>query len=155
MTSDELIAVFADLGCTDVGTFLASGNVLFAGDLDPQAAAAALEAALGYAVPTTVRTGSELVAIGERMPFDAHDLAASTGKPQVMLLFEKPGTVAKEKILAMSGPENRLAFHGQELHWLPAAGMSESTLDLKQIGKLVGENTVRTANTITRLVAKL
>ena len=155
MTSDQLVAVFEGLGCADVATFLASGNVLFDGDLDPDAAAGALQSALGYAVPTTIRSGQELVAIAELEPFTAADVEASTGKPQVMLLFNEPSPKGRKEALAMAEPENLLVFGNRELHWLPSTGMSESTLDLKRIADLVGTNTVRTANTIARLVGKL
>lgn len=164
VTKDELIEIFVSCGHEQVDTFLASGNVLFApgpglGEAGgPQVTGqleAALEAGLGYAVPTTIRSGSELEELAEAEPFEQDALAASTGKPQVMMLFESPSASARREVLAMSGDDDLLVFGDRALHWLPSGGMSESALDLDRIGRLLGTNTIRTANTIRRLVAKL
>ena len=156
VTKDELIAVFADLGLGRVDTFLASGNVLF----EPGQAVtdsemgAALETTLGYAVPTTVRTAGELEALNQAEPFPAEAVEAM-GKPQVMLLFAEPTAEVEAAVLDLATDADLLAFGPGALHWLPAGGISDTALDLKEISRLVGVNTIRTANTIRRLVAKL
>lgn len=161
VTKDDLIDVFGALGFTEVATFLASGNVIFGhdGELDQPAEAErigdALAAALGYAVPTTIRTADELISIAGREPFPADVVAATGGKHQVVLLFEPASAATVEGVLALETDDDRLAFGPRELHWLPSGGMSESALDLDRITDLVGVNTIRTANTIRRLVARL
>ena len=157
VTKDELIEVFVGLGCDRVDTFLASGNVLF--EPRPEATSptleAALEAALGYPVPTTLRSGAEVRALAEAEPFDRDQLAASTGKPQAILLFAEPDPEARAEVEALASADDRLAFGPGVLHWLPAGGISESSLDLDRIGRLIGTLTVRTTNTLRRLVPKL
>lgn len=157
VVKEDLIKVFVDLGLDDVSTFLASGNVLFSHGQRPapETVAAALEDALGYRVPTTLRSADELIAIAGREPFAADAVAHSAGKPQVILLFSSPTAGQRETVLALADDDDLLAFDGQELHWLPSGGMSESDLDVALIEKTVGPMTIRTANTITRLVAKL
>lgn len=157
--SDELVAVFTKLSFEHVDTFLASGNVLFeptpaSGAADEAAIADALEAALGYGVPTTVRTGAEIVDLAEAEPFTDDELAAG-GKPQIMLLFDQPTTRDQARVTAMASDDDRLVFGDRALHWLPAGGILDSELDLTEIGRVVGTTTVRTANTIRRLVPKL
>jgi uncharacterized protein (DUF1697 family) len=154
-TSSQLVEAVADLGFEDVSTFLASGNILVRHreEPDPLAIATALEATLGYAVPTTVRSSSELEAIIAGEPFSAAELAASAGKPQVILLFDPPTEQAKREVLALSTDEDRLAVGRRHLYWLPARGVGRSELDLASIA--LGVSTVRTANTIRRLAAKL
>ncbi|MDH3678623.1 MAG: DUF1697 domain-containing protein [Acidimicrobiia bacterium] len=164
VTKNELIEVFVSCGYEQVDTFLASGNVLFASgfasDQPPYRAVAeqlavALETALGYAVPTTIRSRSEVEELAAAEPFDADALEASTGKPQVMLLFEEPSSSASREVLALGSDDDLLVLGDRALHWLPSGGMSESELDLGRIEQLIGTNTIRTANTIRRLVAKL
>src|SRR5450755_4384366 len=65
----RLKELFEELGFGGVETFIASGNVLFSSKVtDTQALelkiARHLEAALGYAVDTFVRTAKEVAAIG-------------------------------------------------------------------------------------------
>ena len=72
---EQLIAVFESVGCQNVTTFIASGNVVFD---KPSGAVAPLEtraedafaAALGYAAPTFIRTTAELKKVVARRPFD-------------------------------------------------------------------------------------
>jgi uncharacterized protein (DUF1697 family) len=157
VTSPQLVEVFLGLGFEQASTFLASGNVLFAhhGPADPDGIAAGLAEALGYPVPTTVRSADELRELARMQPFAAEAIAASTGKRQVMLLFEAPSAPAQAEVLALATPNDQLRFGQRALHWLPSGGVAESRLDLDRVTKLLGLNTVRTANTISRLVAKL
>lgn len=157
VTKDELVTVFADLGFSNTSTFLASGNVLFDHDGGAQGSliGAALETALGYSVPTTLRSGDEIRAIAERVPFRADAVAASDGKPQVILLFSTPTADQRRRVLDVADPDDLLAIEGREIHWLPSGGISDSNLDLNAVMKVVGPITVRTANTIVRLMAKL
>lgn len=157
VTKDELISVFVDLGFADVDTFLASGNVLFTSTppADARMIAAALEDALGYPVPTTVRSSNEVHRIAERTPFSSEDIAAVDGRPQVILLFTPPTDAQRQAVLDRAHPADRLVFDAQELHWLPPGGISDSALNLNAISRELGPITVRTANTMVRLLPRL
>lgn len=161
ITNHELCTHFEGLGFTEVAAFLASGNVVFAagsGDDEPEHLArrieAGLKAALHYPVPTFLRTAEEVRAIVAHQPFPDGEIEASAGKLQVALLADRPGKADREAVLALATGDDRLALDGRELYWLPAGPMSQSELDLKAIGKLLGEMTVRTARTVERLAAK-
>ena len=160
VTGPDLCAPFADLGLLDVSSFLASGNVVFSTATRESAKAltkrieSQLQESLGYPVVTFLRDESELAQIVEREPFSAAELRASNGKPQVMLLASKPSPKVATAVLAHASKDDRLAIHSRELHWLPVGNMSASELDVGAIAKLVGDNTVRTSNTIARLYAK-
>ena len=157
VTNDELIAVFVDMGFTEVGTFLASGNVLFTHDspADAGAIGAALEASLGFSVPTTLRSAGEIRGIAAREPFPSAEPNMVGGKPQVILLFGPPTAASQRRVLALAPPDDRLVFEGWELHWLPPGGISDSSLNLDAVSREVGPVTVRTGNTIARLLARL
>src|ERR1700688_901019 len=84
LTNELLRSHFEDLGFEEVATFRASGNVVFAGKKRPPAEVreeieAGLLRALGYAVPTFIRTADELGKIAAHEPFSAELLEASAG----------------------------------------------------------------------------
>lgn len=157
VTGERLCALFVDLGFGDVDSFLASGNVIFTAD-DHRGLAdtieGGLEAGLGYPVLTFLRTEAELGAIVARAPFSSTELAASSGKVQVMLLREPPSDDAATALHDHASNEDRLVLHGRELYWLPVGNMSASALDLGAIERLVGPTTIRTGNTLARLHAR-
>ncbi len=159
LRNDELRSHFEGLGFLEVATFRASGNVTFAAEREPpQAIGARIEAglatALGYAVPTFLRTAAEVHAIAALRPFEAERLRRSTGKLQVALLAAAPSAPVRAQVLALAGDQDALALRGRELYWLPSGGILDSTLELKAIERLLGPMTLRTKNTIEQIAAK-
>lgn len=158
ITNDALRTHFEALGCEDVATFRASGNVIFAKDGRPADLTKCLEAglaeALGYEVPVFLRSAKELLAISAHEPFDEQHTAASSGKLQVALLTKKPSAAAAKKALTLSTEADHLAIVRRELYWLPDAGLSESELDLKALATILGPTTIRTKGTIDQIAAK-
>jgi uncharacterized protein (DUF1697 family) len=158
ITNEALRSHFEALGCEEVATFRASGNVIFAREGKPAALATELEAGLaevlGYEVPVFLRSAKELVAIAAHDPFDAKAIAASKGKLQIALLRTKPTAAAARKALALSTDDDRLAIEARELYWLPKGGLSESDLDLDALAKILGPTTIRTKGTIDQIAAK-
>ncbi len=160
ISSTDLRAHVEALGFADVATFRASGNVIFdAPDGEPLDAvarrlAAGLTAALAYDVPVFARDAERMRAIAAHAPFAPGELAASKGKPQVMLLAQPPSAAARRAALALAPDGDRFAFDGAELHWLPSAGLADSELDLGALAKLLGPATVRTKGTIELIAAR-
>jgi uncharacterized protein (DUF1697 family) len=159
ITNERLRAHFESLGCEEVASFRASGNVVFARGRESEAQLrtrleAGLAEALGYEVPVFLRSGAELRAIAAHEPFPAKALAASKGKLQVALLAKAPAAAARRKALALSNNEDRLAIEGRELYWLPRGGLSESDLDLDTLAAILGPTTIRTKGTIDQIAAK-
>jgi uncharacterized protein (DUF1697 family) len=161
ISNDDLRARFEELGCGEVRTFRASGNVIFAAaGQEPESALGArietgLAAALGYEVPVFLRDASEIRTIAAHRPFAEQLVETSKGKPQVVMLTACPAARAQKEVLALADDEeDRLAFGVRELHWLPSGGILDSTLDFKTIGQLLGPITTRTKGTIDQLAAK-
>jgi uncharacterized protein (DUF1697 family) len=158
VSSDALRSCLEQLGFNDVATFRASGNVIFSaeGRESPAKITGRVEEgladALGYEVPTFLRTGAEVQAIAGHEPFPAKLVTGSKGKLQIMLLPAKPGARSRKQALATD--EDRLAHHERELYWLPSGGISDSALDLKAIERLLGAGTIRTKATIDQIAAK-
>jgi len=151
ITNDDLRAAFARIGFEDVGVFRASGNVAFDGDDDAvERIEAGLEAELGYAVPTFVRTAKEMHALAAADPFDGAE-----GKVQVVLMNKRPPKKRREDALARSTETDRLAWGpGAELFWLPTGGLMESELGMDGLSDLVGVATTRTKGTIEQITKK-
>lgn len=157
--NEELKREFEALGLADVSCFRASGNVIFGTDESDEAKLASrielgLGEALGYEVPVFLRSAAELRKVAETEPFEPAALEGSKGKLQVAFLRAKPRAAARERVLALSTGDDRLAIAGRELYWLPSGGMSESDLDLKAIDATFGPTTIRTKGTVTQIAAK-
>jgi len=159
LTNSELEAHFRAIGLCDIRTFRASGNVVFAAEERTPAQLGALieaglEAALGYAVPSYIRSAEQLLEIAASEPFTAEELLASGGKLQVALLARAPSTAARRRVLALASEQDRLAFGPCELYWLPSGGLLESQLDLKAIAAELGAMTTRTKGTMEQMASK-
>jgi uncharacterized protein (DUF1697 family) len=157
IANEALRSHFEALGCEEVATFRASGNVIFAKEgratLTSQLEEG-LADALGYEVPVFLRTAKEILAIAAHDPFDEKAIAASKGKLQIALLRKKPTAAAAKRGLALATDDDRLAIEARELYWLPKGGMSESELDLKALAEILGPTTIRTKGTIDQIFAK-
>jgi uncharacterized protein (DUF1697 family) len=158
ITNDDLRSHFEALGCEDVATFRASGNVVFAKDGRPAELTVQLEAGLGealdYEVPVFLRSARQLLAIAAQRPFDAKRLAASKGKLQIAFLVKKPSAAATSRALALVSDADLLAIEGRELYWLPEGGLSESDMDHKALAEALGPMTIRTKGTVDQIAAK-
>jgi uncharacterized protein (DUF1697 family) len=159
ISNAELRTHFEELGFSEVSTFRASGNVVFAATDEPPTEIAArietgLQAALGYAVPVFLRSAKEVRQIAAQQPFAESLIEASKGKLQVMMLATRPTASALKEVLSLASDEDRLMFSGRELYWLPSGGILDSELDFKLIEKLLGSATTRTKNTVEQLATK-
>jgi uncharacterized protein (DUF1697 family) len=160
ISNEDLRARFEELGCGEVRTFRASGNVIFAaaGKESEEELGARIEAglanALGYEVPVFLRDAREIRTIAAHRPFAESLVEASKGKLQVVLLAARPAARARKEVLALADAEDELAFGERELHWLPSGGILDSALDFKAIGRLLCPLTTRTKGTIDQLATK-
>ncbi|MGH2864969.1 MAG: DUF1697 domain-containing protein [Solirubrobacteraceae bacterium] len=159
LTSDGLRGHFLAMGFTEVASFRASGNVVFAAEGRSQQQLTeqverGLASLLGYAVPTFVRSERELRTIASRKPFAAEQVRAAGGKLQVSLLGSSPSPEVRSEVLALAGEQDALAFGERELYWLPSGGVLESSLDLRGIERLLGPSTMRTKGTIELITSR-
>ena len=155
---DRLRALFQALELADVETFIASGNVIFR---SPSADAAALEtrieahlqAELGYAVATFLRTPAELAASVAHQPFadrleDGHSL-------HVGFMKHAPDAEAVKRLKALETDMDEFATHARELYWLCRTRVSESKVTGARLEKALGmPATLRNVTTVRKLAAK-
>lgn len=161
VTMDRLRAVFADdLGLDDVSTYIASGNVLFSTGRRADAALeaeieAGLTAALGWEVPTIVRSAAELAAVVDADVFG--DDVADGETYHVLFLKRRPTAAESSAIEALSGAVDTLVVRGRELHWHVRGKSMDSQLKPKAMEKAAGDNaaTARNITMLRKLVPKL
>jgi uncharacterized protein (DUF1697 family) len=158
ITNADLIACFEALGFSNVGAFLASGNIVFEAKGGVASLTKAVEkglrGALDYQVPTFIRAEKEVVAIASGNPFAQRKGRPPGGKRQVAFLKNPPPRGADKSLKKFESARDWLTLESTELHWWPDGGISSSDLDLKGIEKLLGPLTIRTHRTIDRMVAK-
>ena len=156
---DALRGHFADAGFTGVETFIASGNVVFdskagSGPALEARIERALKKALGYDVPTFVRSPSEVAAAAERVAF-SHKEVAAAGALLVGFLKGPLDPAATRRLAALNSDLHRFQAPGAELYWLLQMKQGESKLTPGQIERaLGGPTTMRSIVSLRKLVAK-
>jgi uncharacterized protein (DUF1697 family) len=158
---DRLRALFADMGFRGVETFIASGNVIFSSEASDQAALAdrieqALQEGLGYAVPTFMRTPSEVEAVAGYDPRTGH-ADSPDGSLYVVFLKQPPDNAMRARFTPLESSFDRFAFDGREIYWSMAGKLSASPLFGTGIEKAVGAApcTLRNITSVRRLVDKV
>jgi uncharacterized protein (DUF1697 family) len=157
VTMERLRGEFESLGFEDVGTFIASGNVLFrasgaAAQLERHIEAH-LEGALGYPVPTFLRTNAGVVAAAELAPFGA----VRPGHTHVIAFLKK--TPSKSQVaaaLALANAHDRFEPEGKHLHWYVRSGFAGSTIKPSALRAALGQPyTVRNVKSLRTLASRL
>ena len=155
----QLKALFEELGFDAVETFIASGNVLFsskprAGSQLESRIARHLEASLGYAVDTFVRTAEEVAAIARTKVFPEEGKEGIT--IHVGFWHEPLAPAVARKLAAVRTPEDELRVEGREYYWLCRVRTNESKVwSLPEIKALrLPSSSMRNLTSIRKLVAK-
>ena len=154
----ELKAMLEKLGCTNVKTYVQSGNAVFDTKLGAAALTRGIEGALerymGRPIPTTLRTHQQLKAIVDARPFGA--VAANPSLLCVTFLSETP-TAAELAPLGTASFAPELYQHaGKEIYTWHPNGQARSAL-AAALGKLRlrGAVTTRNWNTVLKLLEML
>lgn len=155
----ELRALAVGLGWSDVATYIASGNLLFAAEGNPKKLEQKLEAAIerkfGIEVPVVVRTRKQLKACLDSNPFAE---AAKDSPNRLILLLSKkaPAKGAEFALEERAAAGEQVKRAGDGLWILYSQGMARSKLSPALIDRLVGSPaTGRNHRTIARLVEML
>jgi uncharacterized protein (DUF1697 family) len=151
---DRLRALFEEEGFTGVSTYIASGNVIFDADSTDARAVerrieARLEAALGYAVPTFLRTPGELAHTAAFDPFPA----AGADRTLMVSFHRAPPTdELRARLNALRTPSDDFRAEGREVYWLTAARTTDSPVGA-QVAKALAGGTMRNGTTVLKLAA--
>ncbi len=158
---NDLRALFEGLGFANVATFIASGNVIFETETTDEALLqtrieAQLRQALGYAVPTFIRSSHALAATARYQPFPATEFDSNSHTLSVMFLKHGLSDEAQQIFLTFSTPVDLFHFHQREIYWLCRNKITDSLVDWKSLGKAISMPpvTVRNRTTVEKLAAK-
>jgi uncharacterized protein (DUF1697 family) len=149
---------FESLGFFGVTTFLGSGNVVFetrAKDVRrlEKTIESGLKQALGYSVPVFIRTHAELNAIVASDPFDKPLILDAD--VNVIFLAHNLDQKDRGKLMALATETYRFRVCGREAYWWRRKKPGTSLFSTVPLAKVLREPfTIRSANTIRRLVAR-
>lgn len=152
---DALRARFEGMGFTGVETFIASGNVIFDTPGEAREAveariAAGLEAALGYAVPTYVRTDAEIAEIAAFSGFDSDDAA-----PANLYVGFLAAPLAADAVARFRSEVDDFRVAGREVYWRCLSRQSDSKFSAAVFERALGlQVTFRSIRTAQRLAKK-
>lgn len=152
----DLRRVFEAAGCTDVATYIQSGNVVFSSRVrDHRALGRKLERAiadeLGVETRVVVRTGDEL-----REVIDANPFGADTSQTHVAFLAEKPAAAAIRALEAEDVAPDELEVAGHDVFLRFPNGVQGARLSGALLERRLGvPGTVRNWRTVERLATLL
>ena len=151
----DLRAMFERAGCSDVRTYIQSGNVVFGASAKVAAqvgaqVTAAIAKQLGLKVPVVVRTASELAAVVADNPFLREGEALT--RLHVAFLAHAPNEAAFAALDPERSPPDRFGLLGRELFLCCPNGMGRTRLTNDYLDRTLGTvSTVRNWNTVLAL----
>ncbi len=150
----ELRALFEQVGCQDVRTYIQSGNVAYrvgarlAGRI-PELVGAAIEEAFGFRPPIVTRTAEELRAVAAHRPYPE---VTELKFLQVAFLAEAPAQGAQ--LDPSRSPDDRFEVRGREVLLHYPNGTARSKLTTGYIERALGTTcTLRNWRTVGKIAA--
>jgi uncharacterized protein (DUF1697 family) len=152
---EELRGLCSSLGCSEVQTYVQSGNVVFCSGLKEQTLQKRLEdsieKAFGFRTLVVLRSSAELKAVIARNPFPAYARSAPA-KLHVNFLYADPGEERRKLVRAMRFDPEEMRLEGREIYIYYPVGAGLSKLRWAPIDKTLGTaGTARNWNTVVKL----
>jgi uncharacterized protein (DUF1697 family) len=149
----DLRAIAAELGATDVATYIASGNLIADVPGDPTSFDRALEKAVeerfGFVRDVISRTREQVQAALDAHPFEVVKPTFS----YVSFLTAEPTAAALAKAQTYETFDDRWQVLGSEMHIRYADGAGRPQMKSDTIGRALGvAGTARNLNTVTKLI---
>ncbi len=153
----ELAAIFAKAGCTDVKTYIQSGNVVCRASAAvakklPAFVTAAIANDVGHDIPVVIRTGEELASVARKNPFLAAGAAPET--LHVMFLKDAPTAAAVAALDANRSPGDEFIARGKDIYLRLPNGVAKTKLSNAYFDRaLATTSTGRNWRTVLELVS--
>jgi uncharacterized protein (DUF1697 family) len=128
----DLAALFVAAGCTDVATYIQSGNVVFRATSAvartiPDVIAAAIQERYSLVAPIVTRSAAELRAAIAANPF-AREASVDTAALHLMFLADRPTAAAVKALPADRSPGDRFAVIGRDVFLCLPNGVARTKL---------------------------
>jgi len=149
----ELAALFTKCGCSEVTTYIQSGNVVFCTSkkLDAATIAARIEMNFGFPVPVILRTADEMEAVVRRNPFPKAD--PDKERLHVSFLVSAPTAAQIASLDPNRSPGDTFKVLGREIYLLLPNGAGNSKLTNAYFdSKLKTTSTARNWRTVLKLL---
>jgi uncharacterized protein (DUF1697 family) len=152
----ELAALFAAAGCSEVATYIQSGNVIFRAPAKlapklPAQLTKAIEARFGCRVPVVVRTAGELRRVAEENPFLRE--RADPDALHVAFLADEPAAARVAALDPKRSPTDRYLVRGREIYLHCPDGLARTKLTNQYFdSQLATTSTVRNWRTVLKLL---
>ena len=151
----SLAALFTEMGCTAVQTYIQSGNVIF--QASPEVAAslsvqipALIAKRFGLRVPVVLRTAEQLAEAFHNNPFLAQGLPAET--LHVMFLADPPASEQVAGLDVNRSAPDAFVVQGRDLYLHLPSGVADTKLTNAYFdAKLATVSTSRNWKTVTKL----
>jgi uncharacterized protein (DUF1697 family) len=142
----ELRDLFEELGHTEVQTYIASGNVVFAGKPDAQRLERAIADRFGVETTVILRTAKQLQAV-----LGAHPFGKDTSQTYVTFLVDKPTAAAVKAVHALEIAPDEARVIGRELYLRFPQGLGRSKTPARVDRALKVAGTNRNWRTVAKL----
>jgi uncharacterized protein (DUF1697 family) len=148
----RLREVAAELGYTDVVTYINSGNLIFTSTTSASVLekeiSRAIKAEFGVSADVVVRTPKQLERILAGNPYPEGDPSQVT----VAFLANAPEADAKERVAAVAASYERFGFSGKQVYVHYAQGIGNSKLAARFSAIVKVSSTVRNVRTIEKIL---
>lgn len=155
----DLAAMFEAATCTDVRTYIQSGNVVFTAEPEvaqalPDVISGRIVEDFGYHVPVVLRSLPEMEEAVANNPFFAE--GASPETLHIMFLADTPGAERVDALDPDRSPPDRFAVLGREVYLSLPNGAGNSKLTNQYFDRQLGTvSTARNWRTVTTLLAMM
>ena len=152
----ELAALFTEIGCTAVQTYIQSGNVILqaspeVADTLPAQISTLIDERFGLRVPVILRTAEQLAETFHNNPFLAQGLPAQT--LHVMFLAHLPSPEKVADLDAHRSAPDTFVVQGRDIYLHLPSGVADTKLTNGYFdAKLAAVSTSRNWKTVTKLV---
>lgn len=156
---DQLRRLLEKAGFSGVATFIASGNVIFDSRAKNGAAIektieTVLRGALGFDVPTFVRTDAEIENVASHQPFPPLKMQDARAL-NVGFLKAPLNAAAMRALMAFTSDIDDFHTRAREIYWLCRVGQGESKFSNVKLEKAIGAMcTFRSISTVAKLATK-
>ncbi len=151
-----LTAIFEELGCTDVTTYIQSGNVVFAASVSlatrlPALVTATIAEKLGLEVPVVIRSRAALQTAVTENPFAGKDTPPEA--LHVGFLQKRPSAAKRDNLDPDRSPGDAFCVRGKEVYLLCPNGVARTKLTNAYFDRVLDTiTTFRNWKTVNRLI---